>query len=200
MPFLNTPEAMNMFHIQALPAGWMNAKPTYVFAMLYSIFTSDIENFSGDFYSDRAHIQALDVSAKAFAHMILDSLLRDLHYRRPPQKLWNRLRFMNLILVRWFFPSSHKSHRTCAPLEIVLATVVSAKSLIWLRTRHWTVQAQRVLRFLPPLARAALEWGGLPPVLQLSRMSFACKRISSMDALTFLAYISGGPRTPATQA
>ena len=153
---------MNMFHIQALPAGWMNAKPTYVFAMLYSIFTSDIENFSGDFYSDRAHIQALDVSAKAFAHMILDSLLRDLHYRRPPQKLWNRLRFMNLILVRWFFPSSHKSHRTCAPLEIVLATVVSAKSLIWLRTRHWTVQAQRVLRFLPPLARAALEWGGLP--------------------------------------
>ena len=153
---------MSMFHIQALPAGWMNEKPTYIFAMLYSIFTSDIENFTGVFYNDRAHLQALDTSAKAFAQMILDSLLIGLHCRRPPQRLWHRLRFMNQILLRWFFPPTHKSHRTCAPLEVVLATVVSAKSLIWLRTRHWTSQAQRVLRFLPPLARAALEWGGLP--------------------------------------
>ena len=104
-----------MFHIQALPAGWMNEKPTYIFAMLYSIFTSDIENFTGVFYNDRAHLQALDTSAKAFAQMILDSLLIGLHCRRPPQRLWHRLRFMNQILLRWFSPYTQVAQNLCSP-------------------------------------------------------------------------------------
>ena len=60
------------------------------------------------------------------------------------------------------FPKSYETHKTHGPLEAVLAFLFAARALIWLQTRHWTVQAQRILRLFPPVIRVAFEFGGLP--------------------------------------
>ena len=65
----------------------------------------------------------LHTDAKVFANHLLDVVEQSLHCRRPNADLWPKLAAIAELMVRWFFPDRLLGHRTCAPLEIVLAVV-----------------------------------------------------------------------------
>ena len=58
-------------------------------------------------------------------------------------------------------PPHCKAFPTCASLEVLRACLYAARSLVWLRTRSWTQQAQSILKFFGPTLQAAIGMGGL---------------------------------------
>ena len=104
------------------------------------------------------NVQLLN-DGKLFAHRILDVLCESLIRRRVPDFLWSKLLCISEMLIFWCFPDSHLGHRTCSHLEILFAVVFASKGLLWIRARHWTDQAKRVLRMLHPAESHVLSYG-----------------------------------------
>ena len=92
----------------------------------------------------------LHTDAKVFANHLLDVVEQSLHCRRPNADLWPKLAAIAELMVRWFFPDRLLGHRTCAPLEIVLAVVFASRGLVFLRSQSWTQQTKRICRLLGP--------------------------------------------------
>ena len=101
----------------------------------------------------------LHADGRLFAHYILDMLNVCLTKRRVPSDLWPKLQCIAELLILWFFPDSHVSHLTCAHLEVLMAVVFASRAILWLRADHWTEEAKRVLRVLPPEECTVLKFG-----------------------------------------
>ena len=143
-------------YLQALPADWRTGSPAVVCGLLFSIFFADRDTVS-------EVLPGHEVASKSqqLAFAILDAVAEGLHHIRPSSRLWHRLAVMTEMLVTWFFPASYRTHRTCGPLEALLSCLFAARGLIWRRTRHWTKQAQSILRLFAPTLRAVIALGGL---------------------------------------
>ena len=128
--------------------------------LLFSIFFAVCSD-SALLHSNVHDYNKAESEAKFLAIEVLDAVGRSLQLRRPPCQLWARLTWMINILLQWFFPPHYKTFRTCANLEVLLACLFAARSLIWLRTRSWTQHAKSILNFFGPTLQAAIGKGGL---------------------------------------
>ena len=91
--------------------------------------------------------------------MILEEVRAGLGKASLPQDLWPKLDSSGRFLLFWFFPDHLLGRRHNPAVEIVLAVVWACKALLWLRTKHHTQQAKKVLHLLPAGKRHALTHG-----------------------------------------
>ena len=146
------------FHIQAIHSKEkiQHFIASHVFSLAVSIFSASSPTMLREVVPRNV---VLHTDGRLFAHYILDVLNVCLAKRRVPSDLWPKLQCIAELLILWFFPDSHISHRTCAHLEVLMAVVFASRSILWLRTHHWTEQAKRVLRVLPPEECTVLKFG-----------------------------------------
>ena len=81
---------------------------------------------------------------------------------RGSWKSFSSTRFMDSsgrFLLFWFFPDHLLGRRHNPAVEILLGVVWACKALLWLRTKHHTLQAKKVLNLLPAGERHALIHG-----------------------------------------
>lgn len=146
------------FHIQAIHSKEkiQHFSASHVFSLAVSIFSASSPIMLREVVPRNV---VLHTDGRLFAHYILDVLNVCLTKRRVPSDLWPKLQCIAELLILWFFPDSHISHRTCAHLEVLMAVVFASRAILWLRTHHWTEQAKRVLRVLPPEECTVLKFG-----------------------------------------
>ena len=146
------------FHIQAIHSKEkiQHFSASHVFSLAVSIFSASSPTMLREVVPRNV---VLHTDGRLFAHYIFDVLNVCLAKRRVPSDLLPKLQCIAELLILWFFPDSHISHRTCAHLEVLMAVVFASRAILWLRTHHWTEQAKRVLRVLPPEECTVLKFG-----------------------------------------
>ena len=126
--------------------------PLDVLRHVASLLHLDLRN--SPTYHSSVHEFAVEICS-----MILKEVRAGLEKASLPQALWPKLDSSGRFLLFWFFPDHLLGRRHNPAVEILLGVVWACKALLWLRTKHHTLQAKKVLNLLPAGERHALIHG-----------------------------------------